>query len=978
MKFLSKIFIVILTNSILIAQQISFDTLSIQIPRDIELFNGEIYVNSVYDGLVKSTDNGVNWETVFTWNDSIYFNDFVIDKDGIFYAAEGYYDRIIKSYDFGNTWIQTSLINIEAYVLEVDSNNTLWVSSISNLFKSSDGGENWDTINIPAYALDFNSDYGVLCTHFNPREIYITSDSGITWNNIYQVQASGFRKIRIDDNNDIYCAGDYSFVKSTDLGNNWQTLFNNESSYEMIVDDSSIYFVAGIPLGPSVLYKGNLDGSSKEVLGAVPGTHTILKHNSFLFIVSVDGLLRLNLGNQLQNPNFFPTKAGDAYQFKVFEQHEWPIYHTITWYKKSFAEEYIYQNNSYVKLWDKYLRMDSTTNKLFILVNGVEKLACDFDKPTGSTDTLYFGESGVYTYQNGSSTWFGQMRLTKEIKKNNFPFRQSYTFADGIGYYYEEDVFQDTYNGYYKYHSAISAILDSVVFNPIGLEISPILPAGISDSVTSFDVPVDIIAPYIGLVNSLSADVVVYSSGNIIYQNTYQGNIELEKITVSLSSSILSQADSVGIQVRCTDESIFINEVFYPESGYYFIPVLGDISWNLIVPNLNVPIPQTMKFFTSNNGIVYGKTQSVPDPPYGIKNSTTDGGQNFSSTTTNIEQAYIKEIFRTDANTAYMLLSIWRVEKTTDMGNAWLRVLNNLLYGYSISFINNDTGWVSGSVSGGTNGVSKIFRTFDGGSNWISFNTPQQEILTSISFISVTVGYAVSESGKVYYSTDSGETWTFTNATITNQKILAMFENGTGWLVGNGIWRTQDSGYNWDQQLEGDFVDAHFFNKDKGWVIGSSNGSKVVLYTNDGGTNWDEIEVPEMGGDYLYLDFVDEAHGWIYSANKRLLKTTNGGVTYVEDERFHNLKPTEFTLSQNYPNPFNPSTKISWQSPIGSWQTLKVYDVLGREVATLVDEFRNAGSYEVEFNASYIPSGVYFYQIKTGVFVETKKMILLK
>ncbi len=64
--------------------------------------------------------------------------------------------------------------------------------------------------------------------------------------------------------------------------------------------------------------------------------------------------------------------------------------------------------------------------------------------------------------------------------------------------------------------------------------------------------------------------------------------------------------------------------------------------------------------------------------------------------------------------------------------------------------------------------------------------------------------------------------------------------------------------------------------------------------------------------------------------------------------------PTEYELTQNYPNPFNPSTKISWQSPVGSHQTLKVYDVLGNEVATLVDEFREAGSYEVEFDASNI------------------------
>jgi hypothetical protein len=94
--------------------------------------------------------------------------------------------------------------------------------------------------------------------------------------------------------------------------------------------------------------------------------------------------------------------------------------------------------------------------------------------------------------------------------------------------------------------------------------------------------------------------------------------------------------------------------------------------------------------------------------------------------------------------------------------------------------------------------------------------------------------------------------------------------------------------------------------------------------------------------------------------------------------------PNEFVLGQNYPNPFNPTTKISWQSPVSSWQTLKVYDVLGNEVATLVDEFREAGRYEIEFpnvetgQALSLPSGVYFYQLKIGNYVENKKMILAK
>ena len=83
-------------------------------------------------------------------------------------------------------------------------------------------------------------------------------------------------------------------------------------------------------------------------------------------------------------------------------------------------------------------------------------------------------------------------------------------------------------------------------------------------------------------------------------------------------------------------------------------------------------------------------------------------------------------------------------------------------------------------------------------------------------------------------------------------------------------------------------------------------------------------------------------------------------------------------LHQNYPNPFNPGTKISWQSPVGSHQNLKVYDLLGKEVATLVDEYKPAGSYEIEFNASSLSSGIYIYKLTAGEFTSTKKFILLK
>ncbi|MBS4036069.1 MAG: T9SS type A sorting domain-containing protein [Ignavibacterium sp.] len=108
----------------------------------------------------------------------------------------------------------------------------------------------------------------------------------------------------------------------------------------------------------------------------------------------------------------------------------------------------------------------------------------------------------------------------------------------------------------------------------------------------------------------------------------------------------------------------------------------------------------------------------------------------------------------------------------------------------------------------------------------------------------------------------------------------------------------------------------------------------------------------------------------------------SGGTTSIENSV---EKPEDFFLYQNFPNPFNPTTIISYNIPsVISTEgrnlrvLLKVYDVLGNEVATLVDEYKPAGSYEVAYSASFLSSGVYFYQLKAGSFVETKKMILLR
>ena len=137
----------------------------------------------------------------------------------------------------------------------------------------------------------------------------------------------------------------------------------------------------------------------------------------------------------------------------------------------------------------------------------------------------------------------------------------------------------------------------------------------------------------------------------------------------------------------------------------------------------------------------------------------------------------------------------------------------------------------------------------------------------------------------------------------------------------------------------------------------------------------------------------NESWGFIVYSVYDLIYAKINGIEYgqlVSVSEENSEIPTELYLYQNYPNPFNPSTKISWQSPLGSWQTLKVFDVLGNEVATLVNEYRPAGSYEVEFKATIsshqLANGIYFYRLQAGdpstssgqSFIETRKMVLLK
>lgn len=652
-------------------------------------------------------------------------------------------------------------------------------------------------------------------------------------------------------------------------------------------------------------------------------------------------------------------------------------------FTKSLATEITFNNKTYINAWDNYYHMDTIANKLYILLNNEEKLAFDFNKADGDTDILYFdGYARLYTYST-IPNWniFGEERVVKKIANINSESWIDWFLADGVGIYKCDFRNQLGYFGIKTY--VISAIIDDSVYNPINLGLTAFLPSRVSRTQSSFSFLVNIDTEYFGLVDTLDAHVLVYKADSLIYQQTYNGSISLEKITVNIPQYIYSQADSIGIKVRCTDKSIFNNEVFYPQSGYNFIPVVDQVEWTLLAPAITGSSSMAMKFFSENIGYVFTWGGSYPYLDI-YSNSTTDGGVSFNHTFIPSWHYYeIKDIISVDLNTGFMIYD--KVYKTSDQGITWVQVLNNPSVD-AMSFLDKDTGWVSYAWD------PKIYRTYNGGLNWQTINTNLLDGFKLIDFAQLNEGYAITRLGEVYRSTDNGESWQFTNTTLTNQIKLKMFQDGKGWSIGDGIWRTEDRGNSWLKQYEGNFVDAYFSNKDRGWVIGIVNGANVLLHTVDGGISWILVDVPLTAGTFLFIDFIEEVHGWILTSNKELLRTTNGGVTFIEEEENNLAQPKQFLLQQNYPNPFNPNTTIKYSIPTSPINpspyqgegnrerliTLTVYDVLGRKVAILVNEEKPAGSYEVEFNASRLPSGVYFYQLKARNHVETKKMILIK
>lgn len=409
-----------------------------------------------------------------------------------------------------------------------------------------------------------------------------------------------------------------------------------------------------------------------------------------------------------------------------------------------------------------------------------------------------------------------------------------------------------------------------------------------------------------------------------------------------------------------------------------------------------------LNWFAVNSGMAYNKVQciaiskSVPDILYagtdqlGSANSgvykTTNAGLNwtlmnsgFAETSIGIQSIVIDFI---NPNIAYLTLfdglvnSTNGIYKTTNGGTNWFSIttgigtLKNFL-SLAMNPKNSNELYLGSSIDvTASTGPPHIYKTYNGGSSWIEMSTGLPSLSTnndpvrciSISTLDTSVVLAAlfmnDTAGGAFLSTNGGASWTkksngILNVTATllraavirpgsNTEFYIGFDNaGTGTI---GLVRTTNAGNNWVS-----------FN---GGTLLSTATIRALVFKTTGDTTLYACAASATGIRGLH------EYSWPNAINI-------GGIG--------SKIPDVFILEQNYPNPFNPVTKISYTVPVNSTVRLNVFNAIGQKVKTLVDnEFKNAGSYEINFDAGKLSSGVYFYRMEAGTFVSTKKMILIK
>jgi photosystem II stability/assembly factor-like uncharacterized protein len=329
------------------------------------------------------------------------------------------------------------------------------------------------------------------------------------------------------------------------------------------------------------------------------------------------------------------------------------------------------------------------------------------------------------------------------------------------------------------------------------------------------------------------------------------------------------------------------------------------------------------------------------------------------------------------------------VARTTNYGLNWSTVISKPFsnYGMPLEEVQNNPAVFYFAPDGG--GFYKSIdtgKTFTEISSNYPFRSPCDIVVmwNNSRIIFVADGVTGSGLGQIYKSSNGGLNWNLvqTNSSSSEIPMIAntVFDQSvayaTNWPGGN-IYQTKDSGNTWSllrtNPASGWATDI--CREDPTAVLTGSYGSSSYLST-DAGTNFTSIPISNGAGAGEY--FADR--GYILDMRTSGLCKLNVSYSIITSSDEHRLAgiPDKFNLHQNYPNPFNPSTTIKFDIPKSGIVTLKIYDMLGREMKSLVNGFKNAGTYEVTFNGNNLSSGIYFYKLQTDAQVQTKKLMLIK
>jgi len=363
-------------------------------------------------------------------------------------------------------------------------------------------------------------------------------------------------------------------------------------------------------------------------------------------------------------------------------------------------------------------------------------------------------------------------------------------------------------------------------------------------------------------------------------------------------------------------------------------------------------------------------------------------------------------------SSGYIFAGVWTassrgVYRSTDSGNNWTQTgLTN----YSVRDIAINS---SGQVFAGT--YAGVFRSTRNGNSWIQLlGSPSARRLAINSNRHI---FAATDTG-IFRSTDNGDSWTPLGGSQHVSGLIAINTNGEIFAGsdGSGLYRSTDNGNNWTRLSSAPGPMSLAMNSN-GHIFLGNYDSRRVHRSTDNGDSWTELSdspnayalaINSAGhifagarggpsGSGIYRS-TDDGDSWTNTGLTQIpcgpphIAINSFGYVYVGTcigvfrsvmsttsvREVHRELPEEFALEQNYPNPFNPSTNVRFQIADLGLASLRIYDVLGREIATLVNEELKPGSYEVTWDASGRASGVYFYRLQTENYVDTKKLMLVR